>query len=105
MSNSGPPIDAKKAQAVALADLEAAQKKKRAIDASLADLERSIFLFESSYLEETATSGGNIIKGFDNYLKPPTTHIHKKKLEATEADRLFSNSSGTYQQMADYSVK
>lgn len=35
MSQSGPPADAKQAQAAALAELEAAQRKKRAIDTSL----------------------------------------------------------------------
>ncbi|WVQ84989.1 hypothetical protein IAT38_007153 [Cryptococcus sp. DSM 104549] len=98
MSNSGPPADAKKAQAAAIQELEAAQKRKRAIDTSLANLEHSIYAFEGSYLDETAASGGNIIKGFDSYLKPPTAHAHKKKLEVTETDRLFSSSSGTYQQ-------
>jgi chromatin modification-related protein EAF6 len=35
MSQSGPPADAKQAQAAALQELEAAQKRKRAIDTSL----------------------------------------------------------------------
>ena len=39
-------------------------------------------------------------QGFDNYLKPPTANVNKKKVEATEADRLFSNSSATYQQVS-----
>jgi hypothetical protein len=40
-----------------------------------------------------------VIQGFDNYLKPPTSGINKKKLDVTEQDRLFSTSSGTYQQV------
>ncbi|OCF45915.1 hypothetical protein I317_00001 [Kwoniella heveanensis CBS 569] len=99
MSQSGPPADAKQAQAAALQELEAAQRRKRAIDTTLANLEHSIYAFEGSYLDETAASGGNIIKGFDNYLKPPTGNVNKKKFETTEADRLFSTSSGTYQQV------
>lgn len=35
MSSTGPPADAKQAQAAALAELEAAQRKKRAIDTTL----------------------------------------------------------------------
>lgn len=35
MSTTGPPADAKQAQAAALAELEAAQRKKRAIDTTL----------------------------------------------------------------------
>jgi hypothetical protein len=35
MSNQGPPADAKQAQAAALQELEAAQRKKRVIDTSL----------------------------------------------------------------------
>ena len=141
MSQAGPPADAKQAQAAALQELEAAQKKKRAMDTSLvslptyklvpgaqlsevmppqANLEASIYAFEGSYLEETAATGGNIIKvsflcviqllplpivadvrrqGFDNYLKPPTATNTKKKQEPIEADRLFSTSSGTYAQV------
>ncbi|ORY22022.1 histone acetyltransferase subunit NuA4-domain-containing protein [Naematelia encephala] len=98
MSQSGPPADAKQAQAAAHAELDAALKRKRAVDTNLANLESAIYAFEGSYLEETAASGGNIIKGFDNYLKPPTSNVNKKKMEVTEADRLFSTSSGTYLQ-------
>ncbi|KIR27402.1 hypothetical protein I307_05588 [Cryptococcus deuterogattii 99/473] len=62
MSTSGPPADAKKAQTAAMAELEAALKKKKAIESTLVTLENSIYNFEGSYLDETAASGGNIIK-------------------------------------------
>lgn len=46
MSTSGPPADAKQAQAAALQELEAAQRKKRAIDASLVRVElRNLLIF------------------------------------------------------------
>lgn len=44
-------------------------------------------------------------QGFDNYLKPPTAHTHKKKLDVTEADRLFSSSSATYQQVSETQIQ
>ncbi|ADV25769.1 hypothetical protein I305_04758 [Cryptococcus gattii E566] len=62
MSTSGPPADAKKAQTAAMAELEAALKKKKTIESALVTLENSIYNFEGSYLDETAASGGNIIK-------------------------------------------
>ena len=43
------------------------------------------------YLEETQS--GNIIKGFDNYLKVGVT---RRKTALNDADRIFSLSSLTY---------
>ena len=54
-------------------------------------LEQNLYAFESSYLTETSMSGGNIITGFDAYLKP--TGASKKRHEITDNDRIFSNSS------------
>lgn len=60
-----------------------------------ANLESQIFSFEGTYLTETTNSGGNIIQGFENYLKHPNA-ANRKKYEVTDSDRLFSNSSATY---------
>ena len=83
--------------------------KKRQIDRTLTDLESQIFLFEGSYLASTSASGGNIVKGFDGYLKSTATGGHNSKSAAAAAaalamnpndvpieDRMFSNSSSTY---------
>ncbi|KAJ9109238.1 hypothetical protein QFC21_000567 [Naganishia friedmannii] len=79
----------------ALDRLKSAIQAKRKADKALAQLEQSIAAFEGSYLSETALSGGNIIKGFENYLKVnPST---KKRYEVQDTDRLFSMSSGSYQ--------
>ncbi|KZT18434.1 NuA4-domain-containing protein [Neolentinus lepideus HHB14362 ss-1] len=76
-------------------ELIAALTKKRYIDRQLATLESQIYNFEGSYLTDTAAhSGGNIIQGFDGYLKNQTTG--RRKYEASDADRLFSTSSLTY---------
>ncbi|KAI9004715.1 histone acetyltransferase subunit NuA4-domain-containing protein [Gaertneriomyces semiglobifer] len=72
-----------------LSDLMA---RKKAVDKSLMDLERNIYQYEGSYLEETPH--GNIIKGFENYLANKATGSRRSRLN--EDDRLFSRSSVTY---------
>ncbi|KAL8820132.1 MAG: hypothetical protein Q9223_001582 [Gallowayella weberi] len=49
-------------------DLRETIQKKRLLDKNLTTLEDQIYRFESTYLEETSAAG-NIIKGFDNYIK------------------------------------
>ncbi|CAE6451965.1 unnamed protein product [Rhizoctonia solani] len=76
-------------------DLVNALMKRKEIDKQLATLESQIYTFEGNYLTETTNSGGNIIQGFENYLKHPNA-ANRKKYEITDGDRIFSNSSSTY---------
>ena len=63
-----------------------------------AQVEVQLYHLEASYLTDTTTnSGGNIITGFDNYLK--NQGIGRRKFEVTESDRMFSASSTTYQRV------
>ncbi|KIS67283.1 uncharacterized protein UMAG_04384 [Mycosarcoma maydis] len=82
---------------------------KRLIDRSLVDLESQIYLFEGSYLQCTASSGGNIVKGFDGYLKNSSTSTatartaHPTLLaDIPLEDRIFSLSSATYQKSLEF---
>lgn len=87
--------------------LKSGISKKRHIDRTLTDLESQIFLFEGSYLSNTAASGGNIVKGFDSYLKTNAVTGGSSKIssintsmlggqEIAPEDRMFSISSATY---------
>ena len=61
-------------------------------------LEVQIHNMETSYLTETAAhSGGNIIHGFDGYLKNQPSG--RRKYEISEQDRIFSVSSQTYKKV------
>jgi len=63
-----------------------------------AQVEVQLYHLEASYLTETTmNSGGNIITGFENYLK--NQGIGRRKFEVTDSDRMFSASSTTYQRV------
>ncbi|KAI9443376.1 histone acetyltransferase subunit NuA4-domain-containing protein [Lactarius indigo] len=82
-------------------ELIQALMKKRALDKQLAQIEVQMHALEGQYLVETsAHSGGNIIHGFEGYLKNQVT---KKRYELSDADRLFSTSSLTYQRSLELS--
>ena len=82
----------------------AAKGKRRSLICIQSQLEEEIYRFEGSYLEET--TAGNIIKGFDNYIKGASNTggstgtgggtSTRRRGGITDADRIFSRSSASF---------
>jgi len=74
-------------------------------------MEDAITRMETAYLEET--SAGNIIKGFDNYIKGAATTTTaggagtatRRKAPINEADRIFSRSSTSFLRVGRYDMR
>ncbi|ORY81961.1 histone acetyltransferase subunit NuA4-domain-containing protein, partial [Protomyces lactucae-debilis] len=73
-------------------ELKALITRKKQVDRDLAALESQIYKQETAYLEETQ-QGGNLVRGFDGYLKGIG---NTRKSTFNEADRLFSLSSVSF---------
>lgn len=70
--------------------------KKRKLDEQLAALEEQIYKIEGTYLEET-TNSGNIVRGFDAWVKNVTLNKSaaddRRRGRIRDDDRIFSRSS------------
>lgn len=101
-------------------DLRDTLQKKRMIDRNMAAIEDSIYRQETAYLEETSAAG-NIVKGFDNYIKASAVSssansaggtisgsaagggvgASRRKAAVSDSDRVFSKSSVSYMRDSD----
>ncbi|KZT73920.1 NuA4-domain-containing protein [Daedalea quercina L-15889] len=102
MASENPSPEDKLRYDAAKKELMQALSKRRNVDRQLSQLEVQIYNLEASYLTETAAhSGGNILHGFEGYLKNPAGG--RKKHELGDSDRMFSNSSTTYKKSLELS--
>ncbi|EXJ90629.1 hypothetical protein A1O1_03732 [Capronia coronata CBS 617.96] len=101
-------------------DLRDTIQKKRLLDRNLAAIEDQIYRQETAYLEETSIAG-NIVKGFDNYIKASAVSASassaggtvsgsavgggagagRRKAVVNDSDRIFSRSSVSYLRDSD----
>jgi len=77
-------------------DLKAMLQKKRQLERSVMQHDEAIYKKETDYLEETPY--GNILTGFDNYIKGSSSSAPggRRKAGITDQDRVFSRSSLRY---------
>ncbi|OTA64568.1 NuA4-domain-containing protein [Hypoxylon sp. EC38] len=68
--------------------------KRKQQDRQLAQLEQTIVDLEAKYLSNTRF--GNIVKGFDNYIKGTSSAAQRKQGELKEEDYIWSRSSISY---------
>ncbi|KAH9936162.1 NuA4-domain-containing protein [Fomitopsis serialis] len=102
MASDNPSPEDKLRYDAAKKELLQALSKRRNVDKQLSHLEVQIYNLEASYLTDSAAhSGGNILHGFEGYLKNPTGG--RKKYEIHDNDRMFSNSSTTYKKSLELS--
>ncbi|RMZ83404.1 hypothetical protein DV737_g1637, partial [Chaetothyriales sp. CBS 132003] len=89
-------------------DLRDTLQKKRVLDRNLAAIEDQIYRQETSYLEETSAAG-NIVKGFDNYIKASAVSASANAAggntisgtPVNDSDRIFSKSSVSFSRGGD----
>ncbi|CCG83186.1 Chromatin modification-related protein eaf6 [Taphrina deformans PYCC 5710] len=89
-------IQVQKLYDIAKKELRELLQRKKQADKDLAVLETQIYKLEGNYLEDTQ-QGGNIVRGFDGYLKGM---VNSRKMQFSESDRLFSLSSVSYSETA-----
>ncbi|KAI2640544.1 NuA4-domain-containing protein [Hypomontagnella submonticulosa] len=68
--------------------------KRKQTERQLAQVEQSIIDLEAKYLSNTRS--GNIVKGFDNYIKGTSSAAQRKQGELKEEDHIWSRSSISY---------
>ncbi|KAM0786833.1 hypothetical protein ACM66B_002261 [Microbotryomycetes sp. NB124-2] len=108
------PAEVRKKLEASRKELRTYLERKKKVDQELATLEASIYAFEGSYLADQlfpaqASNGpanfGNIIKGYDSYVKAASSNADRKRGRGTDeprsSDRMFSMSSSTYQKVVD----
>ncbi|KAJ3195268.1 hypothetical protein HDU82_002178 [Entophlyctis luteolus] len=104
-----PTLDPAKLEKLSLVERELADlmAKKKLLDKQLTSIAANIYSYEGSYLEDPA---GNIVKGYDGYVHSlgggrassslaldSARGSTNRKVKVAEADRIFSQSSVTYQ--------